>query len=158
MCSLTRASRCAHSRVRADVFTHACEPMCSLTGTSRCVHSRVRADVLTHGYEPMCSLTGNMPCGGRAQTEQNSPHHRRHPGLWVWEKRPRPRPVRVRSTSVSLNSIMRPASGPRPVRVHCRFPLCPPAGTAYLWGLWEKRSWAGSTLEIQGGGLGSPSK
>eukprot|EP00661_Eupelagonemidae_sp_cell13_P010217 gene10217-biopygen9316 len=31
------------------------------------------------------------------------------------EKRPRPRPVRVRSASVSSNSIVRPASGPRPV-------------------------------------------
>eukprot|EP00661_Eupelagonemidae_sp_cell13_P011161 gene11161-biopygen10885 len=35
------------------------------------------------------------------------------------EKQPRPRPVRVRSASVSSNSIVRPASGPRPVRVRC---------------------------------------
>eukprot|EP00661_Eupelagonemidae_sp_cell13_P020846 gene20846-biopygen7078 len=41
--------------------------MCSLTRASRCAHSRVRADVLTHGYEPMCSLTGTMPCGGYMQ-------------------------------------------------------------------------------------------
>eukprot|EP00661_Eupelagonemidae_sp_cell13_P009566 gene9566-biopygen12235 len=39
------------------------------------------------------------------------------------EKRPRPRPVRVRSASVYSNSIVRPASGPRPVRVRCRFSL-----------------------------------
>eukprot|EP00661_Eupelagonemidae_sp_cell13_P014502 gene14502-biopygen6586 len=31
--------------------------------------------------------------------------------------------ARVRSASISLNSIVRPASGPRPVRVRCRFSL-----------------------------------
>eukprot|EP00661_Eupelagonemidae_sp_cell13_P012775 gene12775-biopygen3462 len=31
--------------------------------------------------------------------------------------------ARVRSAPVPLNPIVRPASGPRPVRVRCRFPL-----------------------------------
>eukprot|EP00661_Eupelagonemidae_sp_cell13_P005246 gene5245-biopygen23668 len=50
-----------------------------------------------------------------------APHPRRRPAHSPGEERHCPRPVRVRSVSVSLNSIVRPASGPCPARVRCRF-------------------------------------
>eukprot|EP00661_Eupelagonemidae_sp_cell13_P011796 gene11796-biopygen16889 len=41
--------------------------------------------------------------------------------LAPWEKWPRPRPAYVRSASASSNSTVHHASGPRQVRVRCRF-------------------------------------
>eukprot|EP00661_Eupelagonemidae_sp_cell13_P007702 gene7702-biopygen22559 len=61
-------------------------------------------------------------------------HQRRPAPEALREKWPRPRPVSVRSASVPSDCIMRPASVPRPARVHCRFPqlqrACPIAGVA----------------------------
>eukprot|EP00661_Eupelagonemidae_sp_cell13_P006298 gene6298-biopygen16378 len=37
------------------------------------------------------------------------------PQNWARKKRPRPRPVRVRPAFASSTSIVRPASGPRPL-------------------------------------------
>eukprot|EP00661_Eupelagonemidae_sp_cell13_P012252 gene12252-biopygen4926 len=59
-------------------------------------------------------------------------------GRNLWEKRLCLRRVRVRSVSVSLNAIVRFASGPRPVRAGCRFYLAP---MGFLWNSWPMRRW-----------------
>eukprot|EP00661_Eupelagonemidae_sp_cell13_P013752 gene13752-biopygen17042 len=85
---------------------------------------RPPGDSLARQLQRSLAICGGNGCGASRTIGFEG---RRAPGVSSavspWEKRPRPRPVRVRSASVSSNSIVRPASGPRPVRVRCRFPL-----------------------------------
>eukprot|EP00661_Eupelagonemidae_sp_cell13_P008169 gene8169-biopygen10626 len=83
-----------------------------------------------HGQQKACVLHGSYFLCVREdvgiQTRGNDLIYR--------EKRPRPRPARVRSASVSSNSIVRPASGPRPLPFFpgepCQPPTPTPAGLA----------------------------
>eukprot|EP00661_Eupelagonemidae_sp_cell13_P024416 gene24416-biopygen23896 len=77
--------------------------------------------------------------------------------LFPWEKRPRPRPVRVRSASASLHFVIRPASGPRPVRVRCRFPLWAALGLGRRGGgRDEMHGWPPGQLGVDGCSSFSP--
>eukprot|EP00661_Eupelagonemidae_sp_cell13_P019252 gene19252-biopygen22024 len=116
-CGLHRGERCGLHTTRARSASPtepagAAGPTALNTPTTTGVDTLRRSFAMCPEHPPPVPPSRVSSSGGRA-------------ALTCWEKPPCLRPVRVRSACVSLNSIVRPASG----CVRCRFSLLADGGS-----------------------------